>query len=111
MGKSIEQLDERDAGSDYYISHAKVDWWAKGAAQDVLSSVLSKGDDDKNPCAGRWTNMVNEVTAQMWGIYDETGVFLALCCHGFVLVVTDMVRSGELYVLLLSTGFKITDTN
>ncbi|KAJ7840735.1 hypothetical protein B0H14DRAFT_2587320 [Mycena olivaceomarginata] len=30
------------------------------------------------------------------GIFDETGIFLALCCHGFVLVLADMIRSGEL---------------
>jgi Kyakuja-Dileera-Zisupton transposase len=44
--------------------------------------------------------MINEITARMWGIFDETGIFLALCRHGFILVVADMVRSGELYVLL-----------
>lgn len=43
--------------------------------------------------------MINEITAKMWGIFDETGIFLALCQHGFVLVVADMVRSGELYVI------------
>jgi hypothetical protein len=44
--------------------------------------------------------MINEITARMWRIFDETSVFLALCHHGFVLVVADMVWSGELYVLL-----------
>jgi hypothetical protein len=42
--------------------------------------------------------MINELTARMWGIFDETGIFLALCRHGFVLVVVDMVQSGELSV-------------
>lgn len=46
--------------------------------------------------------MINELTARMWGIFDETGIFLALCRHGFVLVVADMVQSGELSVLLFS---------
>jgi hypothetical protein len=40
--------------------------------------------------------MVNDITSKMWGIFDETGVFLALCCHGFVLVIADMIRSSEL---------------
>jgi hypothetical protein len=52
--------------------------------------------EEDNPCAACWTNMSNEITAWMWGIFDETGIFLALCHHGFVLVVTDMVKSGEL---------------
>jgi hypothetical protein len=40
--------------------------------------------------------MAEELTARMWGIFDETGIFLALCRHGFVLVILDMVQSGEL---------------
>jgi hypothetical protein len=40
--------------------------------------------------------MINEVTAKMWGVFDETSIFLALCCHGFMLLVTDMIKSGEL---------------
>jgi len=34
----------------------------------------------------------------MWGIFEETGIFLSLCRHGFVLVAADMIRSGEQYV-------------
>jgi hypothetical protein len=56
--------------------------------------TIDQGED--NPCADRGKNMVNDVTSKMWGIFDETGVFLALCRHGFVLVIADMIRSGEL---------------
>lgn len=40
--------------------------------------------------------MASDITARMWGIFDETGLFLALCWHGFVLVIADMVCSSEL---------------
>ena len=40
--------------------------------------------------------MVNDTTTRMWGIFDETGMFACICCHGFILCVADMVRSGEL---------------
>ena len=110
VGKSIEQLDERDAGADYYIPRAQVNCWVKAHIQDLLPSEL-KEDNNDNPCAGRWSNMVNEVTARMWGIFDETGIFLALCHHGFVLIVADMVRSGELYVQFLYVSFSITNMN
>jgi hypothetical protein len=40
--------------------------------------------------------MKTELTAKMWGIFEETGLFLALCRHGFVLLLADMVQSGEL---------------
>jgi len=49
--------------------------------------------------------MINEITAKMWGIFDETGIFLALCRHGFVLVVADMIRSGELYVMFPASPY------
>jgi hypothetical protein len=42
--------------------------------------------------------MKEELTNRMWGIFDETGVFVAFCRHGFVLTIADMVRSGEQYV-------------
>ena len=40
--------------------------------------------------------MVNDTTARMWGIFDETGMFACICHYGFILCVADMVRSGEL---------------
>ena len=58
--------------------------------------ISSQDDDDYNPCADRWKNMKEDITRKMWGIFDETGIFLALCRHGFSLVIADMVRSGEL---------------
>lgn len=53
-------------------------------------------DADYTPCADRWKNMKDDLTKRMWAIFDETGIFLALCRHGFALVVADMVQSGEL---------------
>jgi hypothetical protein len=47
--------------------------------------------------------MKDDITKKMWGIFDETGIFLALCRHGFSLVIADMVRSGELYVFIKFT--------
>ncbi|KAJ7859473.1 hypothetical protein B0H14DRAFT_3084935 [Mycena olivaceomarginata] len=66
------------------IERERVDRW-----------VRSRGDPS-NPCSGRWKNMINDVTSKMWGIFDEMRIFLALCRHGFALVVADMVRSREL---------------
>jgi hypothetical protein len=40
--------------------------------------------------------MKEEVTAWAWGMFDEMGFFPSLCRHGFVLVVVDMIKSGEL---------------
>jgi hypothetical protein len=40
--------------------------------------------------------MDDEKTKRAWGVYDETGIFTAVCCHGFSLLIADMVQSGEL---------------
>ncbi|KAK0447956.1 hypothetical protein EV421DRAFT_1889433 [Armillaria borealis] len=72
---------------------------------DSLKRILQRNTDDSNgkdadressPCSDRWKNMINNMTSKAWGIFDETGVFVALCRHGFVLITADMVRSGEL---------------
>jgi hypothetical protein len=75
------------------LSWEQVDRWAKTVIEEVLTVgsvcippvhdhhllMLEEQDVKKNPCASHWTNMVNEITARMWGIFDETGIFLALC--------------------------------
>jgi hypothetical protein len=61
-------------------------------------------DPDYNPCAERWKNMKDELTNHMWEIFDETGIFMAFCHHRFVLIITDMVRSGKqcIYFILVT---------
>jgi Kyakuja-Dileera-Zisupton transposase len=96
VGPTNERPTGKVLQNDYYLSREQVDKYAKDIVdQAVLGAEL---DEDENPCEDRWTNMTNELVARMWGIFDETGVFLALCRHGFILVILDMVQSGELYV-------------
>ncbi|KAJ7787485.1 hypothetical protein B0H14DRAFT_3095373 [Mycena olivaceomarginata] len=95
LARSSEREDSRDASDGYYISRERVDRWAKSRLGDRLPMEATNTDED-NPCAERWKNMINDVTSKMWGIFDETGIFLALCRHGFVLVIADMIKSGEL---------------
>lgn len=90
--KSIERVDSRAVSGDYYLTRESVDKWVKGRIQQALPEA----DEESNPCASRWSNMANELTARMWAVFDETGIFLSLCRHGFALVVADMVRSGEM---------------
>lgn len=89
---SIESPDSRKVYGDYYLTRDRVDQWA----QNRVEGAINTGAVTDTPCASRWTNMAADITSRMWAIFDETGIFLALCRHGFVLVVADMVRSGEL---------------
>ncbi|KAF8202827.1 hypothetical protein K438DRAFT_2102387, partial [Mycena galopus ATCC 62051] len=92
VGKSKERMDNRDAGENYYLDREKVNRWSK----QRIAEMMPMEGDDPNPCADRWKNMIEDVTAKMWGIFDETGIFLCLCRHGFVLMIVDMIKSGEL---------------
>ncbi|KAJ7690454.1 hypothetical protein B0H14DRAFT_3100953 [Mycena olivaceomarginata] len=77
LARSSEREDSRDASDGYYISRERVDRWAKSRLGDRLPMEATNTDED-NPCAERWKNMINDVTSKMWGIFDETGIFLAL---------------------------------
>ena len=54
------------------------------------------GVDELNPCVDRWKAMAKESVKKMWGMFDETGIFVCLCRHGSLLIMCDMVQSGEL---------------
>lgn len=97
LGKSSERLDTREAGKGIYLTREQVDEWSKETLKSY-NPTYDENETDENPCAERWRNMRSELTAKMWGIFEETGLFLALCRHGFVLLLADMVCSGELYV-------------
>ncbi|KAJ6551242.1 hypothetical protein B0H19DRAFT_1211105 [Mycena capillaripes] len=93
-----EWLDPRTAGAGekYFLTREKVDKWSKEVLEQQVRVPRSADPEEDSGCQERWKNMSEEITEHMWGIFDETGVFLALCRHGFVLLIADMVRSGEL---------------
>jgi Kyakuja-Dileera-Zisupton transposase len=90
-----EREDGRRVCGDYYLLREVVDQYG-AAAPEESSQPAEELVDDGNPYAGRWHNMDVQATSRSWGIFDETGIFLSLCRHGFALVLMDMVRSGEL---------------
>ncbi|KAJ7921642.1 hypothetical protein B0H13DRAFT_1604343 [Mycena leptocephala] len=102
-----ERPDPRaaDAGGTYFLSREKVDRFTKEMLAQFAKAPRSRDPEEDSECQERWKNMSEELTSRMWGIFDETGIFLCLCRHGFVLLVADMVRSGE----LAKYGLAITD--
>ncbi|KAJ7247729.1 hypothetical protein C8J57DRAFT_1438029 [Mycena rebaudengoi] len=93
-----ERVDPRteSAGGSYFLSCEKVDMWAKERLASLVKVPTSKDPEQASACEERWKNLSEDLTSKMWGIFDETGVFVALCRHGFTLLLADMVRSGEL---------------
>ncbi|KAJ7680000.1 hypothetical protein B0H14DRAFT_3101793 [Mycena olivaceomarginata] len=98
-GDSKERHDRRQAPGDFFLPRSDVEEWAKDEVDELMKDFApeaGEGGDEGAGCEERWENMKEDVTACAWGLYDETGIFPALCRHGFVLVVVDMVKSGEL---------------
>ncbi|KAJ6501407.1 hypothetical protein DFH09DRAFT_1335950 [Mycena vulgaris] len=100
-GASKERIDNRVAPGDYYLSREEVNMWGKEGVDELMKSFSfteegGEEEEEEDGCSERWQNMKEEVTSCAYGMYDETGFFPALCRHGFVLKVVDMIKSGEL---------------
>ncbi|KAG2114526.1 hypothetical protein DEU56DRAFT_933756 [Suillus clintonianus] len=80
--------DSRTRRSDYWLhrcEHPTDDW------EDVVQS-----DSAPFNCVDRWRNAGPEARKRMFSVFDESGIFIAACRHRFILLVCDMVKSGEL---------------
>ncbi|KAI6100569.1 hypothetical protein F5141DRAFT_1190316 [Pisolithus sp. B1] len=77
--------------SSCYLCCEYVNRFAMAGSEDPISNE----DLDPNLCAGHWKNMDAAKTKKTWGVYDETGIFMAVCHHGTSLLIADMVQSGE----------------
>ncbi|TFK59015.1 hypothetical protein BDN72DRAFT_781320 [Pluteus cervinus] len=55
------------------------------------------GDDNSvNTCVERWRNAGPEARKKMFALFAVSGIFVTVCRHGHVLLICDMIRSGEL---------------
>jgi hypothetical protein len=48
------------------------------------------------PCTKRWNNAGPGGQKKMFSMFLVTGLFLRLCQHGILLLLCDMIQSGEL---------------
>ncbi|KAG1721163.1 hypothetical protein EDD22DRAFT_983130 [Suillus occidentalis] len=103
--RSAELPSTQVVRGDRYLSREYVDQFLADSPADMMA------DEDKdNPCAGRWKNMRDEKTRKMWGVFDESGIFMSACCHGFLLLIADMVQGGEQSKYPLAVVSKLLDT-
>ncbi|KAL0572264.1 hypothetical protein V5O48_009690 [Marasmius crinis-equi] len=56
-----------------------------------------------NTCVERWKAAAPDAQKKMFELFSVAGIFLSVCRHGHVLVMCDMVRSGELMKYPLAT--------
>lgn len=65
--------------------------WLNALENDELKDKI-------NVCVEQWKSTSPEARKKMFALFTIAGVFVAVCQHGHVLLVCDMIRSGELYV-------------
>jgi hypothetical protein len=68
---------------------------------EVESDELAKCLDT---CVDCWRNAGPEARKKMFMLFAIARIFLAVCRHGHVLVICDMIRSGKLYVSFLTVA-------
>ncbi|KAK7457914.1 hypothetical protein VKT23_010261 [Stygiomarasmius scandens] len=107
LGMLKERLDLREGGTDYFLSNEEVNRWDQSQWHTHPGFVPNHRKGKKVPCADRFSNMNNAKTMKEFGIFSETGIFIGLCRHRFVLKILDMMRSGEQskYVLAFLNDF------
>ncbi|TCD61105.1 hypothetical protein EIP91_009022 [Steccherinum ochraceum] len=126
-----------DTPSDYYLSREFVDSFANEVksrrANDADGTTTSpmvpatnsceseglqegdptdgtSGDPALQGCVKNWKAAASDSKKKMWGVFDETGLFASVCCHGLFMWVADMVRSGEQAKYPLAIMSKVLST-
>ncbi|KAG2111900.1 uncharacterized protein F5147DRAFT_572782 [Suillus discolor] len=80
--RSCELPTMQFVGGDRYLSRDFIDSFI-GKSFVVLTNSLQFTQTQDNPCAGRWKNMKDKKTRKMWGVFDESGIFMVVCRHGY----------------------------
>lgn len=105
------RADNRQSSSPRWISTVDVD---KFIDDGVTKASRPVGEDDADEdwlkaatqsdeprsdlpvCIERWKNAGPDARKKMFALFSVSGIFLAVCRHGHILSICDMIRSGEL---------------
>jgi len=77
----------------YYLTSAHT-WHGGWCFDEAVES------DIVDHCVRNWQVALPDNLKSMFLKFDETGIFVAICWHGFILTCVDMICSGELWVIL-----------
>ncbi|KAG1738873.1 uncharacterized protein EDB91DRAFT_1237656 [Suillus paluster] len=100
---SAKFVDPALRGGNIWIDEEYVDRFkdeVKNTQHSHCPNTLTPADIDSNEpvniCVDRWRNATPEARKRMFSVFQKSGIFVAVCHHGFLLSICDMVRSGEL---------------
>ncbi|KIM68337.1 hypothetical protein SCLCIDRAFT_13660 [Scleroderma citrinum Foug A] len=101
-------LDTRHPRSDYWIDPDGVNNFQHEVNLKPMSTYPSNSHDDwedepSDPylpkpinCVDQWCNAGPEYWKHMFSVFCESGIFIAVCWHHFILLACDMIKSSEL---------------
>ncbi|KAJ3757668.1 hypothetical protein EV360DRAFT_45540 [Lentinula raphanica] len=69
-------------------------WEDEGSSGDPTDGA--RESSAVKQCTENWKAAASDSQKKMWNVFDESGVFVSACRHGFILWICDMVRSREL---------------
>ncbi|KAF7369452.1 hypothetical protein MVEN_00274600 [Mycena venus] len=111
---NVSANDSLDQGSASQSAHPPV---ADDDDPDVAwlnVNELSGGESEElakclNTCVERWKAAGPEARKEMFALFVVLGIFLTVCRHGHVVVMCDMIRSGELMKYPLAMVKRLLD--
>lgn len=89
--------DQRLFHSRYFIPVSAVEQFR----DDVRNRPGERSTRDNITCTEKWA-AAKSVEEDKISVFEQTGIFILACRHGFVECIAEMKRSGELYVFLLN---------
>lgn len=98
---SAKQLDGSGSAdcwtfqNDYFIPFADIECFKNGACKDPRNGPNTKAV----MCSSNWST-VKATEEDKICVFEQTGIFILACQHGFVECIAEMWHSGELYVIL-----------
>ncbi|EJD53616.1 hypothetical protein AURDEDRAFT_156856 [Auricularia subglabra TFB-10046 SS5] len=111
--------DEAVYPTVYIIAPDEVDMFAGEVSRTTRPSAASEGiaveynatDEPCGECYKRWRNSRSDSQRKAsWDALEETGSFVCVCRHGFIVCAADMIQSGELAKYGLCVDKTLIDT-
>lgn len=92
--------DHRIFPSRYMIASSDVDRFKDDVCLRPGERSAGNQADQPLTCTDNW-QAANSASGSenTVHVFEQTGIFLSACCHGIIQTLTEMRRSGELYVV------------
>ncbi|KAJ7626234.1 hypothetical protein B0H17DRAFT_844672, partial [Mycena rosella] len=101
------RTDDQKSTSFRWLTPQQVDCFKDEVLEGTEADELAKC---VNTCVERWRAAGPEACKKMFALFAIAGIFISVCRHGHVLVMCDMIRSGELMKYPLSMCDHLMET-